>query len=44
MPHKNKLGIKFLEDDSKYNEAMFKTNNQLRAMGYVIPVKKEESK
>lgn len=44
VPHENKLGIKFLEDDKQYNEVAHKTDNQLRAMGYTIPVKKEEAK
>ena len=44
VPHENKLGIKFVEDDDLYNEIAHKTNNQLRAMGHTIPVKEEESK
>jgi hypothetical protein len=45
VPHKNNLGIEFLTDDGKFNEVAYKTDNQLRAMGYTIPVKKsEESK
>lgn len=46
VPHKNKLGIKFIEDDSVFDKIMKKTDNQLRAMGYQIPTKKvtEEDK
>lgn len=44
VPHVNDLGVKFLED-GQFNEAAHKTDNQLRALGYRIPVKrKEESK
>ena len=46
MPHDNKLGVKFVEDDAAFNDVIYKTDNQLRAMGYKIPVSKknEEAK